>query len=129
MTAKTVLLVDDEAPIRDAAAEALRRAGLNVAQATNGKEALEKIRSGEVDLVVLDVIMPEMTGWDVLKAVRRDEQLAGLPIVMLTILDSDENVAAGWAMGADYYLSKPFAPSDLVDVVTRLLAATEPEPE
>ena len=129
MSAKTVLLVDDEAPIRDAAAEALRRAGLSVIQAANGREGLDRIKAGEADLVVLDVIMPEMTGWDVLKAVRRDEKLANLPVVMLTILDSDGDVATGWSIGADYYLSKPFAPADLVDVVTRLLAAAETEGE
>jgi len=127
MTEKTVLVVDDEAPIRLAAAEALERAGFQVRQAANGREALEQVEAGGCDLVVLDVIMPERNGWDVLRAIRKDEATQNLPVIMMTILDSDDSVTTGWRMGADYYLTKPFSAHDLVDIVKRLLAGTSPE--
>ncbi|MFQ6133059.1 MAG: PleD family two-component system response regulator, partial [Armatimonadota bacterium] len=117
MSAKTVLVVDDEAPVRMAAAEALERAGFQVLQAADGKEALERVAEGGCDLVVLDVIMPEVGGWDVLRALRKDEATQELPVIMMTILDSDESVTTGWRMGADYYLTKPFSARDLVDIV------------
>ena len=118
---QTILVVDDDAAIRLLARKTLTDAGFEVAEAADGRQAMERLRQGGCDLVVLDVIMPRMDGWDVLRLMRADETMAALPVVMLTVLKEGIDVAAGWNLGADYYMTKPFCPSDLVDVVRRLV--------
>jgi CheY-like chemotaxis protein/signal recognition particle receptor subunit beta len=123
MDKRYVLVVDADANIRMTVRVALEREGYEVREATQGREALACINEHRCDLMVLDVLMPEMTGWEVLKAVRENPQTKELPVIMLTKLDEDKHIAMGWQLGADYYVSKPFDPRDVVNVANRLLVA------
>ncbi len=120
---RSVLVVDDEPNIRMTVRVALEREGYQVIEASQGREALAYVNEHRCDLVVLDVLMPEMTGWEVLKAIRENPRTKELPVIMLTKLDEDKHVAMGWQLGADYYISKPFDPRDVVNVANRLLVA------
>ena len=124
----TILIADDEEPIRKTVRIALEKEGHRVVEAADGHEALSQATSGACELVVLDVLMPGMTGWEVLRAIRESPATQKLPVIMLTRLDEDKDVAQGWQLGADYYIAKPFDPRDVVNVTNRLLMA-EPAPE
>jgi DNA-binding response OmpR family regulator len=118
-----VLTVDDDDAIRCLVRENLELSGFEVIEAADGEAALRAVAAEKPDLVILDVKMPGMDGWNVLRTLRTDPATATLPVVMLTVLADDANVARGWGIGADFYLTKPFEPLELVQVVTRLLCA------
>lgn len=117
----TVLVVDDVQAQMELICQALRSGGLAISQASNGKEALSKLKEVEPDVIVLDVIMPDMSGFEVLRRIRKDNTTRQLPVVMLTTKGADHDKAWGLDMGADAYLTKPFDPGHLVDVVRRFL--------
>ncbi|MFQ6097244.1 MAG: PleD family two-component system response regulator [Armatimonadota bacterium] len=121
-----ILVVDDDRAIRLMARKALMDAGFDVQEAVDGQDAIERLREEACDLLVLDVIMPRMDGWEVLRHIRSDDSTADLPVVMLTVLKEDRHIAQGWHLGADYYMTKPFSPADLVDVVRRLVISEGP---
>ena len=73
------------------------------------------------DLIILDVFMPPPSGWDVLQAIRADDDTRSIPVVMLTSATDDADKARGWDLGVDWYLTKPFDPSDLLTIIQRLL--------
>lgn len=125
MSSKKVLVVDDEPNIVISLEFLMKRAGYQVAVARDGLEALEAIARERPDLVLLDVMMPHKSGFEVLQAVRADDALAATRIVMLTAKGRDTDVAKGTALGADAYLTKPFSTRDLVQAVARILG--EPE--
>lgn len=104
------LVVDDSATNRDILTRLLHRQGHRVESAVNGREALEKIRADSFDLVFLDIMMPEMNGYQVLQELKSDEQLRTLPVIMISALDQIENVVRCIAMGAEDFLPKPFNP-------------------
>jgi two-component system chemotaxis sensor kinase CheA len=117
-----VLVVDDSVMTRTLERSILESAGYEVVVATDGQQALELLRSNPVELVVSDVEMPRMTGLELTAAVRQDEQLRHLPIVLVTSLDSPEHVERGAAAGADAYIVKGrFDQNDLLQTVGRLL--------
>ncbi len=89
--------------------------------ANNGAQALEKIRANRPDLLVSDVMMPEMDGFELLSNIRRDPVLENLPVIMLTAKAQDRDVLEGYTRGADMYLTKPFNPIELVTFAKRLL--------
>jgi DNA-binding response OmpR family regulator len=103
-----VLIVDDDADIRDLLIVDLEMSGYQVLTAENGVEAEELAKQELPDLIVLDVMMPGRTGYEVLTSLRADDRTNEIPVVMLTALTNDEDVWAGWAAGADYYMTKPF---------------------
>ena len=119
--AKKVLIVDDEPNIVISLEFLMEREGFEVAVARDGSEALERIRSGRPDLVVLDVMMPKLNGFEVCQAVRADPELAGTLIVMLTAKGREAEMNKGLALGADAYIAKPFSTRDLVTRVKSLL--------
>jgi len=125
MKQKRILVIDDDIDVLRSIGRTLEEAGYAVEQAQSGREGMERIWHAKPDLVVLDVVMPELNGWDILQAIRGDEATAGLPVIMLTVLEAERDVAHGWELGADFYLTKPFAPADLLDVAKRLLLAAE----
>jgi DNA-binding response OmpR family regulator len=119
----TILVVDDDADIRQLVAELLRLSGYEAATASSGVEALAKLGAGEVpSLVLLDVQMPELDGWDTLRAIRSEAATASLPVVLCTVKSSAADVGLGWSLGCDGYVMKPFAISDLVAEVEAVLA-------
>jgi two-component system alkaline phosphatase synthesis response regulator PhoP/two-component system response regulator VicR len=100
----------------------LERQGYQVVTAFDGKEGLEKIRTEKPNLVVLDVMMPYMDGFEVLKTLRREPETENLPVIMLTAKAQDKDVFEGYHYGADMYLTKPFNPMELVTFVKRITA-------
>ena len=122
MAKKRILAVDDEKLIVLAIRHNLQLAGYDVIEAYDGREALEKIEVHRPDLVILDVMMPELNGWDVLTCIRDDPELRDTPVIMLTALGQESDEREGIIRGADLYLTKPYEPQHLIDLVNRLLA-------
>ena len=119
-----ILAVDDEPNIVRLIQVNLERHGYQVETANNGVQALEKIRANRPDLVVSDVMMPEMDGFELLSTIKRDPALEDLPIIMLTAKTQDKNVMEGYSRGADMYLTKPFNPAELLAFVKRILQSS-----
>lgn len=115
-----VLVCDDERHIVRLIQVNLERQGYQVITAFDGKEGLEKIKSEKPNLVVLDVMMPYMDGFEVLKSIRREPETESLPVIMLTAKAQDKDVFEGFHYGADMYLTKPFNPMELVAFVKRI---------
>src|SRR3954468_14316713 len=113
-----VLVVDDDETVRDVVRRYLEVAGFTVDMAGDGAEGLAKFAAHEPDLVVLDVMMPGITGLEVCKRLRQTSQV---PIVMLTALGEEENRIAGLQLGADDYVTKPFSPKELALRVASVL--------
>ena len=118
MTGETVLVVDDEPNIVDLAKLYLEQDGFDVIVATDGRQALERIAEEEPALVVLDLMLPEVDGWEVCRRVRAESDL---PILMLTARDDDVDKIVGLELGADDYMTKPFNPRELVARVKAIL--------
>jgi len=116
-----ILVCDDERHIVRLIQVNLERQGWEVVTAYDGKEGLEKIKSVKPDLVVLDVMMPYMDGFEVLKSLRREPEFQDLPVIMLTAKAQDKDVFEGYHYGADMYLTKPFNPMELVTFVKRII--------
>lgn len=123
-----ILVCDDERHIVRLIQVNLERQGYQVVTAFDGKEGLEKIRSEKPNLVVLDVMMPYMDGFEVLKALRREPETETLPVIMLTAKAQDKDVFEGYHYGADMYLTKPFNPMELVTFVKRITQGQDDEP-
>lgn len=114
----TILVVDDDAHIRDVIRFALEQTGMRVAEAGDGAEALEQFRSAGPDLVILDILMPEMDGLEVCRQLRKH---ADTPIVFLTSRDDEIDRVIGLEIGGDDYVVKPFSPRELVARVNAIL--------
>jgi two-component system alkaline phosphatase synthesis response regulator PhoP len=122
---KRILAADDERHILRLIQINLERAGYVVDLANDGKEALVKVAENRPDLTVLDVMMPYMDGFEVLKALKRDPKTRDIPVIMLTAKASDSDVFMGWSSGVDCYLTKPFNPHELVHFVQRIFEAEQ----
>jgi len=118
-----ILAVDDEPNIVRLIQVNLERQGYQVETANNGAQALAKIKANRPDLVVSDVMMPEMDGFELLANIRRDPALMDLPVIMLTAKAQDRDVMTGYQTGADMYLTKPFNPQELLQFVKRILSS------
>jgi DNA-binding response OmpR family regulator len=120
-----VLCADDDRDILALLALRLERAGFRVAQAIDGEQALTLARDLRPDVVVLDVMMPRLSGTDVLSALRADAQLAATRVVLLSARAQEADVERGLDAGADAYLAKPFQASELIELVRGLAEAQE----
>ena len=118
---KRVLIVDDEPNIVISLEFLMKREGFAVSVARDGEEALERIRAERPDLVILDVMMPKLNGFEVCETVRTDPQLAAVRILMLTAKGREAEMRKGISLGADAYIAKPFSTRDLVEQVKSLL--------
>jgi two-component system phosphate regulon response regulator PhoB len=118
---KNVLVVDDEADIVALVAYHLAKAGYGVSTATSGAAALEKAREERPSLVVLDLMLPDMSGFDVLEALRADNATKGIAVLLLTARREEPDRIRGLSLGADDYLMKPFSPQELVLRVRAIL--------
>jgi DNA-binding response OmpR family regulator len=116
-----ILIADDEPNILVSLEFLMKREGYEVLVARDGQQALEAIVRERPDLVLLDVMMPLKSGFDVCQAVRADESLASVKILMLTAKGRDTDVAKGTALGADAYVTKPFSTRELAARVRELL--------
>jgi two-component system alkaline phosphatase synthesis response regulator PhoP len=120
--ARTILVVDDEPTLRETLAEALEVDGYRVITAADGREALERFREHRPDLVVLDLMLPELSGIEVCRILRRE---SGVPILMLTAKSSEIDKVLGLELGADDYVTKPFSLRELTARIRALLRRTE----
>ncbi len=123
--AKKILVVDDERHIVRLVQVNLDRAGYEVLVAYDGIEALEKISEDKPDMVILDVMMPRMDGFEVLKKLQADEDLKDIPVIMLTAKAQDADIFKGWSSGVSSYLTKPFNPRELLTFVERIFQSVE----
>ena len=121
---KRVLIVDDEPNIVQALEFLLQRSGMEVRVARDGGEALRMIEAEKPDLVLLDVMLPVVNGYDICTRVRERESLRHIKIVMLSAKGYDAEVSKGMALGADLYITKPFSTKELVTKVEQLLLRT-----
>jgi two-component system phosphate regulon response regulator PhoB len=124
-----ILVVDDEPEAVELVEFNLKQAGFSVVTAADGAEALNKARAASPNLIVLDLMLPEISGLEVCKMLRRDPATAGVPIIMLTAKAAEIDRVLGLELGADDYITKPFSPRELVLRIQKLLlrgqAATE----
>ncbi len=119
-----VLVVDDDAQIRDLTRIVLADAGFEVLTAASGREALRSVRDEDVDLVLLDINMPEMDGWQTLRLLKADDARRDLPVVMFSVKSEFRDKIVGMQEGAADYITKPFRADELIARVRRLLAAS-----
>ncbi|AUM00341.1 MAG TPA: response regulator [Pseudothauera hydrothermalis] len=119
---KKILIVDDEQNIVISLEFLMKREGYDVSIANDGEEAVTRIRSEQPDLVLLDVMMPKKSGFEVCQEIKSDPALKMVRILMLTAKGRDTEVAKGLAMGADAYMTKPFSTKELVEKVRAMLA-------
>jgi DNA-binding response OmpR family regulator len=108
--AMKVLVVEDEKDIRDLLSLHLRRAGYTIDEAIQGEEALEKIKTGQYNLIVLDWMLPQTSGIDILRSMRDNPKLSAIPVLMVTAKASTSDIVFGLESGADDYITKPFEP-------------------
>ena len=123
--AKKILVVDDERHIVRLVEVNLARAGYNVVVAYDGVEALEVFHKEKPDMVVLDVMMPRMDGFEVLKKLQADPDSRDVPVIMLTAKAQDADIFRGWSSGVSSYLTKPFNPRELLTFVERIFQSME----
>jgi len=116
-----ILVVDDEPMIVRLMEFILARQGHEMLIAVNGEEALQKIRAHQPDLVLLDIMMPRIDGYEVAQQLRANPETASLPIIMLSAKAQEEDIRRGAEVGVDAYVTKPFSPEHLVRVVTEHL--------
>ncbi|MDI6827416.1 MAG: response regulator [Armatimonadota bacterium] len=124
---RKILAVDDEKHIVRLVQVNLERQGYEVVTASDGKEALQKVEEEKPDLVILDVMMPYMDGFEVLQNLRRNPSTRDIPVIMLTAKAQDADVFRGWQSGVDCYLTKPFNPMELISFVKRIFKSMEDE--
>lgn len=118
---KTVLLVDDEPHVLEVLRVTLEDLGFRLLEAADGPSALQVVKEESPDLVVLDVMLPNLSGLEVCRELKNSENTAYIPVIMLTARSGEEDEKAGLEAGADRYLTKPFSPLTLMTEVVKLL--------
>jgi DNA-binding response OmpR family regulator len=119
--AKKIVLAEDEPQIARLIEFKLKKEGYEVTWKENGEEALEAIKADKPDLILLDIMMPVMGGYEVLRRLKEDENLKSIPVIMLTAMAQEKDVVKGIDLGAEDYISKPFHPAELLARVKRIL--------
>ncbi|MCX7058879.1 MAG: response regulator, partial [Proteobacteria bacterium] len=127
MTARRILIVEDERPIRDMIAFGLRRAGFEVAEAEDTRAARAQIADARPDLILVDWMLPDMSGLELTRQLKRDRDTRELPIILLTARAEEPDKISGLDGGADDYVTKPFSPRELVARINAVLRRTGPQ--
>lgn len=122
-TTKTVLIIEDEEDTAELFAEMMRVSGFRVLKTTNSAPALTMMTADKPDVVVLDIMMPETSGLDILRQMRRDPELAGVPVVVVSAKSMPADIKNGMEAGASTYLTKPVGFLDLKDAVERAMGS------
>jgi len=125
MARETILVVEDDENIQQLVGYNLAKAGFHVLYADNGEQALSLIKRERPELIVLDLMLPGLSGFEICKLVRKDPKTKSLPIVMLTAKSEENDIAAGLDLGADDYITKPFSPKILVSRIKAALRRKE----
>jgi DNA-binding response OmpR family regulator len=129
MTEGRVLVIDDEDDIRELCRVNLEFEGFQVSDAPNGPIGLELANRQRPDVIFLDLMMPEMDGWDVLRRLKEDDTTAQIPVVLLTARTGEDDQMRGWQEGILEYVSKPFNPLSLVEWAKRAMEPRDPREE
>lgn len=119
---KTVLLVEDERRLREIVSDYFRSEGFEVVEAEDGKQALQLFAEHTIDLIILDIMLPEIDGWSVCRRIRKE---SAVPIIMLTARSDEDDTLLGFELGADEYVTKPFSPKVLVARAKTMLKRAE----
>ena len=127
--AKRILAVDDEPGILRLVQVNLLRHGYEVTTAPDGREALKRVEERHPDMIIMDVMMPYMDGFEALGILKKNPETRDIPVIMLTAKAGDQDVFEGWRSGAECYLTKPFHPGELIAFVKRIFEAREEEDE
>ncbi len=122
---KKIVLAEDEPQIARLIEFKLKKEGYSVTWKENGEEALKAIKEDKPDIILLDIMMPVMGGYEVLRRLKEDENLKSVPVIMLTARAQEKDVVKGIAMGAEDYITKPFHPAELLVRVKRILGKAE----
>lgn len=125
MSGKTILIVDDEAPIREMVVMALEMAGYQCLEADDAKQAHSLVVDHRPDLVLLDWMLPEVSGIELARRLKRDQLTAEIPIIMLTAKAEEDHKIQGLETGADDYITKPFSPRELIARLKAVLRRTQ----
>jgi two-component system, OmpR family, phosphate regulon response regulator PhoB len=123
---KQVLIVEDERPIRDMVSFSLRRAGFEVREAEDSRSARAQLADRRPDLIVVDWMLPDMSGLELTRAIKRDRETRELPVIMLTARTEESDKVAGLDSGADDYVTKPFSPRELIARINAVLRRVAP---
>ncbi|MBV8387007.1 MAG: response regulator [Acidimicrobiia bacterium] len=129
MTTGRVLVIDDEDDIRELCKVNLEFEGFSVVDAPNGPAGLERAARERPDVIFLDLMMPEMDGWEVLRRLKEDDATAQIPVVLLTARTGEDDQMRGWQEGILEYVSKPFNPLSLVEWAKRAMEPRDPREE
>jgi DNA-binding response OmpR family regulator len=125
---KKILIVDDEKDLVSLVSLHMKMAGYDVLSAADGEKALEIIQEVKPNLIILDLMLPEIDGWEVCRRLREESDMQKIPVIMLTARTQADDKLRGFVVGADDYVTKPFSPRELVARVKRVLARAETEP-
>lgn len=117
-----ILIAEDERDIRELIAFTLQFAGHEVITTSNGEEALQAVRAHKPELVLLDVRMPRLTGYEVCKEIKADAQTKAIPVIFLSAKGQEAEIRSGLEAGAEQYLLKPFSPDQLIEQVNKVLS-------
>ena len=126
MSAKQILVVEDERPIREMIAFGLRRAGFEVREAVDARSGREEVANKRPDLLLVDWMLPDTSGLEFTRALKRDRETSELPIIMLTARAEEGDKVAGLEGGADDYITKPFSPRELLARINAVLRRASP---
>lgn len=117
-----ILLIEDDSFMVEMYTTKFELEGFEVVAAEDGRKGLDMVKKVKPDIILLDILMPDMDGWDVLKTLKKDKLLADIPVIMLTNLGQKDDVKKGFEMGAVGYLIKAhFMPSEVVDKIKKIL--------
>jgi two-component system, OmpR family, phosphate regulon response regulator PhoB len=130
MTSRQILVVEDERPIREMVAFGLRRAGFEVVEAGDTREARARMADRRPDLVLIDWMLPDMSGLELTRAIKKDKDTREVPVILLTARAEEQDKVTGLEGGADDYVTKPFSPRELlarINAVLRRSASSTPD--
>ncbi len=111
---KKILIVDDEEVILKFLRIHLSKLGYEVREAADGEQAIDQLENGDFDLLICDILMPKKDGWQVLREVKSNPRTKNIPVIILTAKDEDIDMFKGYALGANYYMTKPFTKAQLL---------------
>ena len=126
MTAKRILIVEDEKPIRDLVAFGLRRAGYEVSEAEDCRSARASLVDQRPDLMLVDWMLPDMSGLELTRSLKRDKETEDIPVIMLTARAEEQDKVGGLEGGADDYVTKPFSPRELLARIQAVMRRASP---
>jgi len=121
MSEKIILSIDDDELVLKLLDVNFRQRGFNVVEFLGGEGAFDKAKEVQPSVIILDIMMPLVDGWEVLEKLKEDDATKDIPVIILTVKSSQDDVTRAMDMGADRYMTKPFNPSDLVSLVKEIM--------